>query len=417
LSEVYIVGAGMTRLGKHVESSVKQLTAQAVDAALADAGITADRIEAAWFCNTRQGALEGQHGVRGQAALRAYGFEGIPIFNTDNACASSSSGAYQAFAAIKSGLADIALVVGAEKMVYPEKRQEMFEAFKGSWDRELADEHLRVLLELGDDLPLPEGAETAAAAERSVFMDIYAAQARFHMAKFGTTQRQIAAVAAKNHTHSERNPYAQYRFPMTVDEVLDDRLIVWPMTRAMCAPMSDGAGALVLASEDAVKRLGQSARAVRIRGIGVSSSSNRDPRDYERHLTRVAAQRAYERASVGPEDVSVAEVHDASAIAEIIQSEHVGFCAYGEGGALAESGETRLGGRLPINVSGGLLSKGHPIGATGAIQLFELVTQLRGEAGDRQVEGARIGLAENGGGFHGVEEAACVVTVLEKPAT
>lgn len=416
MTEVYIVGAGMTRLGKHVDSSVKQLTAQAVDAALADADIAADQVETAWFCNTRQGALEGQHGVRGQAALRAYGFQGIPIFNTDNACASSSSGVYQAFAAIKAGLADIALVVGAEKMVYPGKRLEMFEAFKGSWDRELADDHLRVLLALGDDLPPPEGADAAASAERSVFMDIYAAQARFHMATFGTTQRQVAAVAAKNHTHSERNPYAQYRFPMTVDEVLADRLVVWPITRAMCAPMSDGAGALVLASERAVKRIGQSSRAVRIRGIGVSSSSDRDPRAYERHLTRVAAQRAYERAGVEPGDMSVAELHDASAIAEIIHSEHVGFCAYGEGGALAESGATRLGGRLPINVSGGLLSKGHPIGATGAIQLFELVTQLRGEAGDRQVEAARLGLAENGGGFHGVEEAACVVTVLEKPA-
>lgn len=404
----------MTPLGKHLDLSVKDLTRQAVDAALSDAGLERDRIEAAWFCNTRQGALEGQHGIRGQAALRACGFESIAIFNTDNACASSSSGVFQAFAAIRTGLVETALVVGAEKMVYPDRRKEMFEAFKGSWDRDLADEHLRILLEVGEDMKVPEGAD--AAPERSVFMDIYAAQARFHMATFGTTERQIAAVAAKNHTHSVHNPYAQYRFPMTVDEVLADRLIVWPMTRSMCAPMSDGAGALILASEETVRRLGVAARAVRIRGIGVSSSSDRDPRDYRRHLTRVAAGRAYDRAGLGPEDVSLAELHDASAIAEIIQSEHVGLCDYGEGGPLAESGATRLGGRLPVNVSGGLLSKGHPIGATGAIQLFELVTQLRGEAGDRQVEGARIGLAENGGGFHGVEEAACVVTILEKPA-
>jgi len=406
----------MTQLGKHVGLSVKQLTAQAVDAALADAGVATSHIEAAWFCNTRQGVLEGQHGVRGQAALRAYGFEGIPIFNTDNACASSSSGVYQAFAAIKSGLADIALVVGAEKMFFPEKRQEMFDAFKGSWDRELADEHMRVLLALGDDLALPAGTEGGGSPERSVFMDIYAAQARFHMHKFGTTQRQIAAVAAKNHTHSQHNPYAQYRFPMSVDEVMADRLVVWPITRAMCAPISDGACALVLASDKAVAALGQRQRAVTIRGLGVSSSSNRDPRAYDQHLTRVAADRAYERAGVGPADIDVAELHDASAIAEILHSENVGFCDYGDGGALVKSGATRLGGRLPINVSGGLLSKGHPIGATGAIQLFELVTQLRGEAGPRQVEGARLALAENGGGFHGVEEAACVVTILEKAA-
>ncbi|MFB0874493.1 MULTISPECIES: thiolase family protein [unclassified Sphingobium] len=414
MSNVHIIGAGMTPLGKHLDKSVKQLTAAAVDAALADAGIGEDAVEAAWFCNTRQGALEGQHGVRGQASLRAYGFEGIPIFNTDNACASSSSGLYQAFAAVKSGLHEIAIVVGAEKMNYPEKRKEMFEAFKGSWDRELADDHIARLLATGEALPLPPEAGEPS-AERSVFMDIYAAQARAHMARFGTTQRQIAAVAAKNHTHSVKNPVAQYRFPMTVEEVLADRQIIWPVTRAMCAPMSDGAAALVVASDAAVARLGLAPRAVRVRGMGVSSSTNRTADQYDRHLTRIAAERCYAMAGVGPEDINVAELHDASAIAEILHSENVGFCAYGDGGALVESGATTLGGRLPINVSGGLLSKGHPIGATGAIQIVELVTQLRGEAGERQVEGARFALAENGGGFHGLEEAACVVTLLERP--
>jgi acetyl-CoA acetyltransferase len=409
--DVFIAGIGCTPLGKHLDTSVKQLAAAAIDAALANAGIGKEAIQAAWFCNTRQGALEGQYGVRGQAALRAYGFAGIPIFNTDNACASSSSGLFQAYAAVKAGLVEVALVVGAEKMNYPERREAMFEAFKGSWDRDLADEHMARLLAMGDDMPVPE-AFREGAPERSVFMDIYAAQARFHMARFGTTQRQIAAVAAKNHNHSVANPIAQYRFPMTIDEVLADRHIVWPLTRAMCAPMSDGAAALVVTSNPA---LAGRARAVRVRGMGVSSSSDRSPDGYDRHLTRVAATAAYERAGVGPEDIHVAELHDASAIAEILHSENVGFCAYGDGGPLAESGATALGGRLPINVSGGLLSKGHPIGATGAIQLVELVTQLRGEAGERQVAGARMALAENGGGFHGIEEAACVVTILEGP--
>jgi acetyl-CoA acyltransferase len=221
-------------------------------------------------------------------------------------------------------------------------------------------------------------------------------------------------VAAKNHWHSQFNPLAQYRFSMSIDEVLADRLVAWPMTRAMCAPMSDGSAALIVAGDAALAGL-NAARAVRIRGIGVSSSSNRGPEQYDKHLTRIAAQRCYEMAGSGPGDVSVAELHDASAIAEIIQSENVGLCEYGEGGPFAESGATRLGGRVPVNVSGGLLSKGHPIGATGAIQIHELVTQLRGEAGERQVPNARIGLAENGGGFLGVEEAACVVTMLEKP--
>ena len=414
MSKVHIVGAGMTRLGKHLTRSVKDLSREAVDTALSDAGLDKSAVQAAWFCNTRQGALEGQHGVRGQASLRAYGFESIPIFNTDNACASSSSGLFQAFAAIEAGLFEVALVVGAEKMNFPEKREAMFEAFKGSWDRDLAEEHLVRLLALGKDIVPPDLAD-GGTAERSVFMDIYSAQARFHMKMFGTTVEQIAHVAAKNHWHSQWNPYAQYRHPMTVEEVLADKMVAWPITRSMCAPMTDGACALVVASWRYVKEKNLGARAVMIRGMGVSSSSNRDALEVSRHLTRVAANRAYEMASIGPVDISVAELHDASAIAEILHMENCGFCDYGEGGPLVASGATRLGGKLPINVSGGLHSKGHPIGATGAIQVHDLVRQLRGEAGEAQVSSARFGLAENGGGFHGLEEAACVVTILEAP--
>jgi len=410
--DVHIVGIGMTPLGKHLALSVKQLSAQSIDAALADAGATRDVIDAAWFSNTRQGALEGQHGIRGQLAFKAAGFEGIPVFNTDSACASSSSGLMLAFAAVKAGIYEVALVVGTEKMNYPDKRKEMFDAFKGSWDRENADAQIAAVVAMGDGLELPPEA-LVETGDRSVFMDLYAGQARFHMKMFCTTQRQIAAVAAKNHTHSQYNPLAQYRFPMTVDEVLADRLVAWPITRAMCAPMSDGSGAVIIAADSALGRFPNS-RPVKIRGIGVSSSSNRTAEQYDRHLTRLAAHRCYEMAGVGPEDASVVELHDASAIAEIIQSENIGLCGYGEGGPLAESGATALGGRQPVNVSGGLLSKGHPIGATGAIQIHELVTQLRGEAGQRQVAGARFGLAENGGGFLGYEEAACVVTMLEK---
>ncbi|HXX85384.1 MAG TPA: thiolase family protein [Casimicrobiaceae bacterium] len=414
MTDAYIVGAGMTPLGKHWDQSVKQLAARAIDRALADAGIGREAIEAAWFCNTRLGVLEGQHNIRGQCVLRAYGFESIPIFNTDNACASSSSGLAQAWAAVRSGIHDVVLVVGAEKMNFRDKSKEMFEAFKGSWDRDLANEQMKALLAIGEALPLPERARQAG-GERSVFMDIYAAQARYHMARFGTTEQQIAEVAAKNHWHSQWNDNAQYRTPMTRDEVLADKLVSWPMTRAMCAPMSDGGGALIVAADRVLDRFDRR-RAVRIRAVAASSGSNRTADQVERHLTRTAASRAYEIAGLGSEDVSVAELHDATAFAEILQSENCGFAAYGEGGPLVQSGATRLGGRLPINVSGGLLSKGHPIGATGAIQIHELVTQLRGEAGARQVAGARLGLAENGGGFYGFEEAACVVTLLEAPS-
>jgi acetyl-CoA acetyltransferase len=298
-------------------------------------------------------------------------------------------------------------------MNYPERRKEMFEAFKGSWDRDLADAHLQALLLLGDGVEVP--ADAAHAPERSIFMDIYAAQARFHMRRFGTTQRQIAHVAAKNHWHSQWNPIAQYRMPMTVDEVLADKMICWPMTRTMCAPMSDGACALVVANARAIARLGVGSRAVRIRSIAIGSGMERRPDDDAHHITRLTAAQAYDRAGVVPGDISLAELHDASAVAEIIHSEHCGFCDTGDGGALVESGATRLGGRLPINVSGGLLSKGHPIGATGALMVYDLVRQLRGEAGPAQVVGARLGLAENGGGFYGAEEAVCAVTILERP--
>ncbi len=410
MTDIHIVGIGMTPLGKFPDRSVKELTKSAVDAALADAGAGMDDIEAAWFSNTRQGMMEGQNTVRGQCALRSMGFESIPIINVENACCSSSTGLNQAFAYLKAGLADVALVAGTEKMFYPEKRELMFQAFRGGWDVHTQEETERNLLALGEGLELPpEALEDT--GEHSIFMDIYASLARQHMKNFGTTQRQIAAAASKSHFHSTMNPLAQYQKDFSVDDVLNDRLISWPLTRAMCAPLSDGAGALVLCNDEALGRFDK-VRAVKVLASSLVSSSNRDPNDFDHHLGKMAADRAYEMAGVGPEDVDVAEVHDASAYAEIVQVENMGFCARGEGGALAESGETRLGGRIPVNTSGGLLSKGHPIGATGAIQIHELVTQLRGEAGKRQVDGARIAAAENGGGFYGIEEAATVVTVL-----
>lgn len=412
---VWIVGAGMTALGRHLTRSIKDLTREAVDLALADAGCTLGEIGAAWFSNTRQGIFEWQHGIRGQCALRSYGLERVPIFNTDNACASSSSGLHLALAYLRAGMADIALVVGAEKMNYPEKRELMFQAFQGSIDRELGEEQLRAVIALSADLPLPPEARDAG-GERSIFMDSYSAAARFHMHRYGSTPRQMAAVAAKNHWHSQWNPLAQYRHPMTIDEVLADRVVSWPLTRSMCAPMSDGAAALVVCNREGLERLATvRARAVPVLASSIASGVTRAPEDASRYIGRLAAQSAYEEAGLGPGELSFAEVHDASAFAEIKQLENLGLAAPGEGGLLAERGDTRLGGRIPVNTSGGLLSKGHPIAATGAIQLVELVTQLRGEAGARQVVGARVAAASNGGGFWGGEEAVAAVTILGKP--
>ncbi|MDH5858443.1 thiolase family protein [Lampropedia aestuarii] len=412
MSSVYIVGVGMTPLGRHLSRSVKDLTRQAVQAALQDAGCGMQAIESAWFSNTRQGVLQGQHGIRGQCALRAMGFEAIPIINCDNACASSSTGLNQAWAAIKAGVCEVALVVGAEKMHLPERRDLMFEAFWGGMDRELAETQLAAQAALSAALPLPPEANLDA-GERSVFMDSYAAMARHHMMLHGTTQRQLAIVASKNHSHAQHNPMAQYQHPCSVEEVLADRLVSWPLTRAMCAPMSDGAGALILCSQAALKRFDKT-RAVRVLATQLASGVVRDPADFSRHIGRLAALKAYEQAGVSPDDVDVAEVHDASSFAEIRHIENLGLCEIGAGGAMAERGETRVGGRMPVNPSGGLVSKGHPIAATGAIQILELVTQLRGEAGGRQVAGARIAAAENGGGFYAGEEAVAAVTILER---
>lgn len=412
MSNVYIVGAGMTPLGRHIDKTVKQLTAQAVDAALTDAGCDKSAIGAAWFSNTRQGLMEGQHNIRAQCALRAYGIEEIPIINTDNACASSTTGVNLAVAYIKAGMCDVALVVGAEKMNYPEKRDLMFEAFKGSMDRDLGEEQLRRVIALSATLPLPPEAKEDT-GQRSIFMDSYSAAARYHMLKYGLTQRQLAAIAAKNHDHSTMNPYAQYRTAMTIDEVLADKLVSWPLTRSMCAPMSDGAGALILCSEVALKRFNRT-RAVRILATQLASGVKRTPDDSEKKVCRIAAKKAYEQAGLGPKDISVAEVHDATAFGEVKHIEALGFCAPGEGGAISERGDTKLGGRIPVNTSGGLLSKGHPIAATGVIQLYELVAQLRGEAGKRQVEGARIAAAGNAGGSYDGEEAVAATTILGK---
>nr|WP_281250938.1 thiolase family protein [Sphingopyxis flava] len=409
-SDVFIVGSGMTSLGKFPERSVRELTGMAVAKAREDAGLAdASLFEAAWFSNTRQALLEGQNGIRGEVALRPNGVTGIPVTNVENACASGSTGFYNALAFLKAGFGEVALVVGAEKMFFPENREGMFRAFRGSTDTLEFDSQIEALLSLAKDMPIPEGVEPA--AERSVFMDIYAAFARYHMARFGTTQRQIAAVAAKNHHHSTMNPDAQYRFDMSIDEVLADKPVSWPFTRSMCAPISDGAAAMILCTGSALDKF-DAARAVPVAACALVSSSDRHPDDLDNHLGRRAALKAYDQAGVGPEAMSVAEVHDATAFAEILQIENLGLCARGDGGAFTESGATALGGRIPVNPSGGLLSKGHPVGATGIIQLHELVTQLRGEAGARQVENARWAIAENGGGFLGYEEASTVVTIL-----
>jgi acetyl-CoA acyltransferase len=409
MGDVYLVGVGMTPFGKFLDRTVKDLTLEAVTGALSDSGAGKTDIEAAFFANTSQSPMEGQFMVGGEIALRDMGFAEIPISNVENACASASTAFHLAYTNIKAGLSDVALAVGAEKMTSRDKTKSMA-IFDGAWDVHGVDELTRNLLKLGEGMKAPPGRE-ADANMRSIFMDVYAALAKFHMKTFGTTERQLAAVAAKNHHHSTFNPLSQYRSDMSVDDVLNARMISWPLTLPMCAPVSDGAAAAVLVSEDALARFDRS-RAIKICASVLGTGSNRKPEEVEKHVCRRAALKAYDVAGVGPEDMSVAEVHDASAFAEIVQVENLGFCEFGDGGKLAERGETALGGRIPVNPSGGLESKGHPIGATGLGQIYELALQLRGEAGQRQVENARFAIAENGGGFYGYEEAVACITIL-----
>jgi len=403
-SGVYIIGAAMTAFGKRLNDSVKSLTAEAVRGALADAGVEAGAIEAAWFSNTRQPMLEGQNTVRGEIALRPLGITGVPVANTENACASGSTALLQAVNAIRASMAQVALVIGAEKMVFPDQPERVAAAFAGGADVHDREGVLAYIERMGGEAPGPG---------RSLFMDLYAAQARAHMTRFGTAQEDFARIAAKNHTHGAMNELAQYRTPFTLEQVLADKPVVYPFTRAMCAPVSDGAAALVVCGKAGLRKIG-SRRAVRVRACVLRSASERAAEDYANHIGRRTALAAYEAACVSADDIDLAEVHDATAYAELQQIENLGLATSGEVGARLRAGDFALGGRTPVNPSGGLLAKGHPVGATGIAQLFELTTQLRGEAGARQVGGARMAVAENGGGFLGVEEAATVVTVLER---
>jgi acetyl-CoA acyltransferase len=406
-SEVFLAGVSMTAFGKRPGDSVKSLAAEAVTDALSDAGAGVADIEAAWFSNTRQPMLEGQNTVRGQIALRPLGLTGIPVVNVENACASGSTALLQAIHWLRAGAGDIALVVGVEKMVFPDRPEQVAAAFAGGTDIHDREGVLDYIRALGGEAPT-DG--------RSLFMDLYAAQARAHMARYGSTPLDLALLAAKNHTAAQHNPRSQYRTPMTASQVLADKPVVFPFTRAMCAPVSDGAAAVVVCSTRGLKRLNAGARAVRVRGCALVSAGARAPDDFDNHIGRRAAAQAYEQAGVSPADIDLAEVHDATSYAELQQIENLGLAEPGTVGARAATGDFALGGRTPVNPSGGLVAKGHPVGATGLAQLFELATQLRGEAGPRQVENARLAVAENGGGFLGVEEAATVVTVLERRA-
>jgi acetyl-CoA acetyltransferase len=409
---IYIAGVGMTQFGRHLDRTVASLAGEALDVVLKDAGAAIGDIEQAFYSGQTQGALQGQFAIPGQVVFASIGLIGVPVVNIENACASGTSAFQLAVQALRAGECDVALALGSEKMNIVD-RQRAISLFEGGWDVSKAEENARVLLALGEGVEAPEGSESTRPYSR--FMSIYAAMCRYWMKTFDTTQRQIAAVAAKNHTHSVHNALSQFRQPFTIEEVLAAAPITYPLTIPMCAPLSDGAAAVIVCTEAGLKRLnGDRRRAIHVKGTAIATATPRAAHEFDKAVCRRAANLAYERAGLGPQDVSVAEVHDASAMGEIMAVEHLGLTPMGGAGPAAERGELTIGGRIPVNPSGGLESKGHPIGATGLGQIHELVTQLRGEAGLRQVAGAKVAIQENGGGSIGVEEAVVTVNIFAR---
>lgn len=408
--KAYVLGVGMTRFGKHLDRSLNSLAREAIQQALDDAGIDKGQINAAWMGNGAAPVITGQVCIAGQAVLRGMGIERIPVVNVENACATASTAFQQACTMVTHGVYDIVLAAGYEKL-YHQDKQRTFSVFDGSVDIDSRDAVMQFLTDSiarsGVDVDLTESGKS-----RSVFMDIYATWARDYLAMAGGSARHLAMVTAKNSRHGALNPLAQFRNVLTVEEILAARPIADPLTLPMCSPIGDGAAAAIIVSEAALRRLGGE-NAVRVASSLIISGYDRTSEEMP-EVTRWAADIAYESAGLGPTDLSLVELHDATAASELMYYESLRLCNRGEGIQLLESGATELGGRIPVSVSGGLNRKGHPIGATGLGQIYELVQQLRGNCGERQVQGARVGLAENGGGFIGADAAAMAMTVLTR---
>ncbi|EME19409.1 thiolase [Rhodococcus triatomae BKS 15-14] len=381
----------MTPFGVFPEKTASDLARQAVGDALVDSGCVVDEIEFVAYANAAEGSMGGQHSIRGEVALRDTGLLGRAIVNVENACASGSTAFRVACLEVASGAREVALAVGVEKMSYPDKGAMLATLNAGT--------------AIGDVPSLIE--RLGAREDRSIFMDIYADAARKRMARNGLTPEDFAKVVEKSRWAGSLNPRAQFRQPVTVDEVLSARKVVDPLTLPMCSPMGDGAAAVVVMSAEAARRRGIGPVFVRAVEITTGLGDQAGPVAADR-----AARAAYEKSGVDPGDVHVAEVHDATATAELGLYEDLGFCAPGDAAALIRAGHTSVNGRIAVNSGGGLLSRGHPIAATGCAQIVELVDQLRGRAGRRQREGATVALAENGGGWLGDDAAVAVVSIL-----
>jgi len=387
MREVAVIGVGMTKFGKFLETSIKDLGRMATWEALKDGGINPKDIQIAYVGNACLGVITGQTMVLGQIILKEVGIRGIPITNVENACASGSSAFREAWMAVASGMYDIALAVGAEKL-YSGDTHLSTKALAGATEVEY---------EANIGLTMPGH---------------WALRAQRFIQKYGTTQEQLAQVSVKNHKNGCLNPRAQYRKKVTVEEVLSSRMIADPLTILSCNPLGDGAAAAVLASKEVAATYTR--KPVWVAASVLTTGCYDLDRDITRNqLEERAGKQAFEMAGIGPTDLDLAEVHDCFTIAEFMRVESLGLVPEGEYGKWLDEGWAEIGGRLPINPSGGLLSKGHPVGATGVAQVAELTWHLRGEAGERQIQGAKIGMTHcSGGGLVG-DTAACCVHILK----
>lgn len=379
--DVFIRGVGYHPFGRFPDTALKSLAATAALAALDDAGLAIGDIQAAFCANAYAGLLNGQESIRGETWLRGIGLGGTPVVNVENACASGSSAVHLGCMAIASGNYDTVLVVGAEKM------------FVNDTGRTLA--------------ALANSADTEVMGNIGLqFSAVDAIRVREMMAEEDVGAEAFEWVTMKNHAHAASNPIAQYRKPISMEQVRASRMIADPIRLLMCSAISDGAAAVVLS-----RTPGRGG--VRVRASALASSPWRLG-DGALPGPTIAANKAYGQAGLGASELDLAEVHDAVSPAELMHYRELGLCGEGEVAAFVAERASALGGRLPVNTSGGLNSRGHPVGATGVAQLIELTLQLRGDAGARQVEGARIAMAHNSGGWVGEDPAVSAVHILEK---
>ena len=408
----YIIGIGSTTFGKNPNRSFRELAKEAVQSAMNDAQHVHSP-QSIYFGNCAMHAF-GQANIRGQTVLNPLFQDGIlekntPITNIEAGCATGGASFHAAVQSLYQN--DFAMAVGVEKLLFPDdpKMLKSFPLFADGIDQQNKNEWMTFYKEQAQKHSLPFSPHPY----RIIFLDIHAMQAHSSIKKGHCTQEHIAQVASKNHNNSVQNPRAQYRFPMTSQQVLADRDIITPFTRSMCAPVSDGAAAVLLCSDSAFAKLPRDIqnRSVQILGCAMSGGYMRDHN--EDSVTYHAGKKSFSQASITPSDINIAEVHDSTAHCELKHMESLQLCE--KSGPLIQEGITQRTGRLPINASGGLISKGHPLGATGIGQLFELTTQLRGEGGDMQVQHMpTYALAHNAGGMIGFDEALSVVSILQR---